>query len=272
MFLSKDDLRIHIGEVHLDKELEVQLMKIFPTGAKDKCGQCGQTVETEYVKKEHILVEHPWKTLIELVSNKNKKKNVEAAQLEDYNEKEGFYEDEASDEEEMAEKANVKKSESGTERKRWYAGTEYKCNHCDRMHTSREGVKGHLKKMHGFLPRDDLSSQFTSTSSLYTCKICGQSFKREYVNINNHMRLNHKISLAKYGNEYETKFDDNQISSKRKHRALNSFVKLKKLKVEEEEDIIKEDIITKEKSKDSLNKEDTIVRESIEFSDSSGDE
>ena len=90
----------------------------------------------------------------------------------------------------------------------------------------------------------------------------------------------HKISLAKYGNEYETKFDE-QISVKRKRRALNSFVKIKKLKVEEEdideedsiaEEITKEPVGKENRKEDALNKEDTIVRESIEFSDSSGDE
>ena len=85
------------------------------------------------------------------------------------------------------------------------------------------------------------------------------------------MRLTHKINLVKYGNEYETKCDDDQIPLKRKRRALNSFVKIKKLKVEEE-DIAKKDTVVKEDTKDTLNKEDTFVRESIEFSDSSGDE
>ena len=98
--------------------------------------------------------------------------------------------------------------------------------------------------------------------------------------------MTHKMTLAKYGDEYETKLDDDQISLKRKHRALNSFVNIKKLKVEEEDTIkedtvvrgdtifkgVREDTIAKEKTKATLAKEDTIVRESIEFSDSSGDE
>ena len=269
MFLSKEELRIHIGEVHLDKELEAQLVKIFPAGCEDKCDQCGQIVETEYVKKEHILVEHPWTALVEQASHKKKS---DETLLEDYNEDEVFFEDESSDEEEMTEKVNIeKKSESGTGRKKWYDGTVYKCNHCNRGHASRGGVKGHVKKKHGFLPGDDLSNQFTKCGSPYTCKICGRSVDWTCGAINQHMNYNHRISLAKYGDEYETKYDDDQISLKRKRRALNSFVKIKKLKVEEE-DTIEEDTVVEEDTKDIFNKEDTIVRESIEFSDSSGDE
>ena len=280
LFLSKEELRIHIGEVHLDKQLEAQMLKIFPTGCEDKCGVCGQTVETEYVKKEHILVEHPWTTLIEQVANK---KDAQATQLEDYNEDEVVFEDESSDEEDTNEKVNIK-TESGTQRTKWYAGTMYKCNHCKRMYTARESVRGHVKKMHGFLTGDDLANQFTkSCGSPYTCKICEKSVDWNYDAINQHINWNHKISLAKYGDKYETKCDDDQISLKRKSRALNSFVKIKKLKVEDDEIIdedtivrgdtvfkgVREDTIAKKITKDTVN---TIVRESIEFSDSSGDE
>ena len=117
--------------------------------------------------------------------------------------------------------------------------------------------------MHGFLQGDDLTHQFTeSSATAYDCKICGQSLKHEYTSIDNHMRLTHKITLAKYGLEHETKVDS-QIPLKRKSRALNSFVKIKKLKVEDANEDTKEDTNTKE---------DIFVREGIEFSDSSGDE
>ena len=107
MFLSKEELRIHCGEVHLDSQLEAELLKIFPT---DKCEECGQTVETEYVKKEHILVSHPWTGLIELVANKKK---TDSAQLEDYNEDEVLFEDDSSDEEESGGKSKIENEKTG---------------------------------------------------------------------------------------------------------------------------------------------------------------
>ena len=87
------------------------------------------------------------------------------------------------------------------------------------------------------------------------------------------MKSKHKMTLARYGNEYEIKCEEGQMTLKRKRRALNSFVRIKKLKVEEEdkakgETTIKEDMHKKQ----TITKEDNLVKENIEFSDSSGDE
>ena len=99
-FSSKEVLRIHIGEVHLSKELEAQLTKIFPARCEGKCGQCNQVVETEYVRKEHILVSHPWTALVKLALDT---KRADEALLEDHNEAEVLLEDEEAKEEEVLE-------------------------------------------------------------------------------------------------------------------------------------------------------------------------
>jgi len=268
MSSTKDELRIHIGEVHLEEQLESELLKIFPRGCKDKCAKCGQRVEAEYVKKEHILTEHPWTGLIELVENENK---VQSVQLEDYNEDDVF-EDESSDDEGGVEESKNSETNDKEEGK-WYAGVKYKCNHCIFNAPQSGTVRNHLKKVHGFLAGDDLANQFVRTSApLYTCKICDQSVRREYDSIFNHMKSKHKMTLARYGNEYEIKCEEGQMTLKRKRRALNSFVRIKKLKVEEEkakgETTIKEDMHKKQ----TITKEDNLVKENIEFSDSSGDE
>ena len=269
MSSTKDELRIHIGEVHLEEQLESELLKIFPRGCEVKCAKCGQRVEAEYVKKEHILTEHPWTGLIELVENENK---VQSVQLEDYNEDDVF-EDESSDDEGGVEESKNSETNDKEEGK-WYAGVKYKCNHCIFNAPQSGTVRNHLKKVHGFLAGDDLANQFVRTSApLYTCKICDQSVRREYVSIFNHMKSRHKMTLARYGNEYEIKCDEGQMTLKRKRRALNSFVRIKKLKVEEEEKARGETTIKENMhKKQTITKEDNLVKENIEFSDSSGDE
>ena len=82
------------------------------------------------------------------------------------------------------------------------------------------------------------------------------------------------MTLARYGNEYEIKCEEGQMTIKRKRRALNSFVRIKKLKVGEKEKAkgettIKEDNMPK---KQTITKEDNLVKENIEFSDSSDDD
>ena len=103
----------------------------------------------------------------------------------------------------------------------WYAGVSYECNHCNFKSPSRGSLRSHLKKVHGFLPGDDLANQFASTSaSLYNCKICDLSMRREYTTIANHMRLKHKTTVAGYGNKYETIREESPVATKRKNKAL----------------------------------------------------
>ena len=70
-----DELSIHIGEIHMEKELADQLIEIFPDSLEgsicDKCGEVFDESEYEYEKKEHILLKHPWVGLTELISKSN---------------------------------------------------------------------------------------------------------------------------------------------------------------------------------------------------------
>ena len=67
--LTKEMMIIHVGEVHMEQELADQLIKIFPdslTGSMcDKCGKIFD--ESEYEKREHILLTHPWVGLTESI-------------------------------------------------------------------------------------------------------------------------------------------------------------------------------------------------------------
>merc|ERR1712129_613667 len=84
-FDCKDDLKIHLGEVHMEDELLRMLGKIFPEGS-DKCADCGHEIDSEYVKQEHIMLEHAWPTLVanvEEIEGAGKGKNAEESDIEE---------------------------------------------------------------------------------------------------------------------------------------------------------------------------------------------
>ena len=81
---NSDEARIHIGEVHMDEDLLCEVFKVFPGSAKE-CKECGEECESEYEKKEHILLQHPWpllKTMAGAKESQNfeKEKNLPAKQ------------------------------------------------------------------------------------------------------------------------------------------------------------------------------------------------
>ena len=142
-FSSKEVLRIHIGEVHLSKELEAQLAKIFPARCEGKCGQCNQVVETEYVRKEHILVSHPWTALIKhpwtaLVKLALDTKRADEALLEDHNEAEVLLEDEEAKEEEVLEWLLKKNYNQGG----------FLCPFCETSFESENVIGEHIMSQH----------------------------------------------------------------------------------------------------------------------------
>lgn len=65
-FETTDCVKIHIGEVHMEDELIFEVAKLFPTNFK--CSQCNEVSESEYEKKEHILLHHPWPQLLTVLS------------------------------------------------------------------------------------------------------------------------------------------------------------------------------------------------------------
>ena len=185
--------------------------------------------------------------------------------------------DKCSGEDEELEQESLKIQTKGKRfSEMWYAGVSYECNHCKFRSPSRGSLRNHLKKVHGFLPGDDLADQFASTSaSLYTCKICDLSMRREYTTIANHMRLKHKTTVAGYGNKYETKREESPVATKRKNKAPSSSAKTKKLKAWKDQ--VKEGKTKNGKTtaKDGGSKKERTdekvkeVKEGIEFSDSS---
>ena len=212
------------------------------------------------------------KTIHAIFENLEMKIQTGEVQEEVLNENEVASGDKCSGEDEELEKESLKIQTKGKRSsKMWYAGVGYECNHCKFKSPSRGSLRSHLKKVHGFLPGDDLADQFASTSaSLYTCKICNLSIKREYTTIANHMRSKHKTTVAEYGDKYETKCEESPVATKRKNKAPSSSAKTKKLKVGKNEGqdgkTTTKDGRSKKERTDEKVKE---VKEGIEFSDSS---
>ena len=61
-FTESEDAMIHIGEVHLEDDLTEEFLKNFPDEIFN-CKECGKECGSEYEKKEHILLNHPWDKL-----------------------------------------------------------------------------------------------------------------------------------------------------------------------------------------------------------------
>jgi len=76
-----------LGEVHMEDELRRMLGKIFPEGS-DKCADCGEQIDSEYVKQEHIMLEHAWPMLVANVKEIEGASEGKKAEESDIEEKE----------------------------------------------------------------------------------------------------------------------------------------------------------------------------------------
>jgi len=207
MVLSdSEEFRFHMGEVHMEEELEAVVGKIFP-GGQEKCTKCGEEVESEYVKKEHIMAQHAWPALAAVLQD------VAGEDMEVYNEDEVFSEsdednDEATEDPKKAENKQ-KGSEVKSERKGkgfpkfWYSGIEYTCKHCSALVSNIASLRVHLKTKHNIsAAMKEAESHAEYKDSDYTCKICDKKVKHERTNIETHMRI-HSLTTKEYGLKYE---------------------------------------------------------------------
>jgi len=102
-----------LGEVHMEDELRRMLGKIFPEGS-DKCADCGHEIDSEYVKQEHIMLEHAWPTLVanvEEIEGAGKGKNAEESDIE-----EEKVEGKKAEENDMEEKEDADKNDEKSDK------------------------------------------------------------------------------------------------------------------------------------------------------------
>ena len=60
--MGREEMRIHIGNVHLEKELMIAVVQLFPNEIVN-CKACGQECGSGYERREHLMVNHPWSGL-----------------------------------------------------------------------------------------------------------------------------------------------------------------------------------------------------------------
>ena len=63
---GEDDLKLHVAEVHMDSQLNVFVSKMFPDN-DCKVKVCGEIFCSDYEKKEHVILQHPWPKLASAV-------------------------------------------------------------------------------------------------------------------------------------------------------------------------------------------------------------
>ena len=195
-FESSEGARIHIGEVHKEKELLSELVKTFP-GGSTKCKECGEKSGSEYEKKEHILLQHPWRSLVVLDDPKTIK-NLENAT----NKKEQDGVTEADNEDIDANCDKEKEAKVLEKREKWFQhSTNYSCNHCDNKFSEPTESKRHLEKAHNI--KKGHSDHVTHAKKKYVCKICLSSQDHNLSAIRSHMRRSHNLDVKAYEAKYE---------------------------------------------------------------------
>ena len=63
---SIEEMRFHVAEAHLESDLLLENLRLFQNS--NKCGECKENIEGEYVQKEHIILKHPWEMLTSTVN------------------------------------------------------------------------------------------------------------------------------------------------------------------------------------------------------------
>ena len=76
------ELTLHIAEVHLEEELEEEVRKVFAEGV-ETCQKCGKTFKSEYERREHISLQHPWDRLADIVKEVYGGEEVDATNKRD---------------------------------------------------------------------------------------------------------------------------------------------------------------------------------------------
>ena len=187
LVLASEDLNMHIGEVHLEQQLGFQVSNLFPSDCRNKCVECGEIISTEYVKKEHIVVKHPWDQLLQMATTgkahsgeelEGKRRKVES-QNPDLSTKRKLNEqaDEKVEKLLAASTASTGRAECGqcgyTKKgifglRRHIAkhvdGLQYYCLHCDKIYHTKNTLGFHMFDKHRDVSSKVAGSEFSASS------------------------------------------------------------------------------------------------------------
>ena len=213
-FTEKEDMSIHIGEVHMEEELLTWLAVFFPVGSIE-CSVCQEATESEYEKKEHTIIKHPWPLLMTALGDKEtaaaKNEKIGNANGGQCHKSEANILERGNKEEENKSKLDAQTTiHEGNDNSiklsnrtlKWHTGIIYSCNYCKYEHTTN--MTRHLNAVHkmkmGF---GEFSKHVTFEAKKYECKICHRKLSHSWKNIRSHIIKKHNLSLDQYEAKYE---------------------------------------------------------------------
>ena len=216
---GKDELYLHIAEIHMEDELLSEVFRVF-SGGGNKCAECHEEVEAEYEMKEHIIIKHQWPMLTAVVEQAYA--GVEEKKSDDDEVRDGISKPDIDDEIPDIEVDNIISKTIGEENTKikakavigklvelktelkWYDGSIYECKHCNMKVTSGSAMKSHLINVHKKLHSEKVLTDFVIFKNKeYMCKKCQATLKHEYTNIHSHITYVHNMTIQQYSLVYE---------------------------------------------------------------------
>lgn len=209
-FEKSEEVRIHIGEVHMDEDLLCELFKVFP-GNATKCKECGDECGSEYEKKEHILLQHPWPLLKAMAGTKesqNSEKETNSCHKEDAikkdkKEEDGLEKVENKDIDTKKEEETKQSKALEMNEEKWFQySSNYSCNYCDKKFSEPVESKKHLEKAHNI--KKNHSEHIAHAGKKYSCKICLSRVDHNLKAIKQHLkRVHNNLDVNAYEAQYE---------------------------------------------------------------------
>ena len=178
VFSDRDDLLLHIGEVHSERAgLRGQLEASFTEG---QCLQCGVRVEGEFRMMEHIVVRHPWPLLLRIVKDCDEDLGEEDEDEEGMEEDEEEREEDASDSstEALGDDINNKLDSEA------YGSLDFLLAEFDSQHSNQDTLNEDQKRS---------SVAAKENKGHFSCPRCAHSVIR-LSNLKKHMQLAHNMN------------------------------------------------------------------------------
>ena len=201
-FKEREDAQIHIGEVHNVNDLLTELVKVFP-GGQNNCLICDNEQTSDYERREHVLVHHPWpllKALVDQAASENLVKPPNEQGKETL----------TSEDHTVSEELHAKEENNEIALRTWYFGkNNYSCKfskHCKFSSLNRRTLKNHLEAAHFDMKVDKkrYSQHIANGRTKYECKICQKEVTHRRRSIREHLQNIHKLKIKVYTAKYET--------------------------------------------------------------------
>lgn len=199
-FGDSESARIHIGEVHMEAELNSELLKMFPEG-RSSCKDCDEECESQYQMKEHILIEHPWSQLKALLINRNGE-NDDITNLKEHDDARSAQEASVEENTNTSKVLKVNNSEKN-EVEKWFSVVNYYCNYCEKIFADLCNAKRHINVVHNINLSKGYAKHLYDARKKYSCKLCRKECEHSRRAITKHLK-SHNMSFEEYERKYES--------------------------------------------------------------------